>query len=140
VLGVEVPPREARGHGEPASKAEPTSEPIDRTALERLRQTLGEGATRELISTFLSEAPKLLGSIRSAVEAGDLDSLRLAAHTLKSNAATFGAMSLSETARALERVADEPSTGGADDLAARAEHEYQQVRPLMEAERAGPPS
>jgi len=140
VLGVEVMPREVRGHGDPASPAEPMSDPIDRTALERLRRTLGDADTRELIGTFLSEAPKLLASIRSAAEAGDLERLRLAAHTLKSNAATFGAMPLSEIARALERVAHEPTTGGADDLAARAEHEYQRVGPVLEAERAEVPS
>jgi CheY-like chemotaxis protein len=138
VLGVEVMPREARAHGEPATLPEPVSDPIDRTALERLRQTLGDAGTRELIGTFLSEAPKLLASIRSAVEAGDLESLRLAAHTLKSNAAMFGAKSLSETARGLERVADERSAGGADALATQAEQEYQRVGPLLEAERAGP--
>ena len=135
VLGVEVMPREARGHGGPASRAEPMSHPIDRIVLERLRQTLGDSGTRDLIGTFLSEAPKLLASMRSAVEAGDLQGLRLAAHTLKSNAATFGAMSLSDIALALERLSAEPLDRSADDLAARAANEYERVRPVLEAER-----
>lgn len=111
------------------------SDPIDRIVLERLRQTLGDSGTRDLIGTFLSEAPKLLASMRSAVEAGDLQGLRLAAHTLKSNAATFGAMSLSEIALALERLSAEPLDRSADDLAARAANEYERVRPVLEAER-----
>jgi len=140
VLGVDVVPREPQRSRGSASSAEPVAEPIERGALERLRQTLGEAGTRELLGTFLGEAPKLLASIRSAAASRDLEKLRLAAHTLKSNAATFGAMSLAEMALALERLSENRSANSADDLAARAEREYQRVRPVLEAERGGPPS
>jgi HPt (histidine-containing phosphotransfer) domain-containing protein len=59
----------------------------------------------ELIEQFRSDAPELLASARSALAAGDAAELRRAAHTLKSNAATFGAGRLADRSRALEEAA-----------------------------------
>jgi signal transduction histidine kinase/DNA-binding response OmpR family regulator len=136
-LGVEVMPRAAHEQADGRATAGPVPEPIDGAVLARLRQTLGDDGTRQLIGTFLAEAPTLLDRLRSATQAGDGETLRLAAHTLKSNAATFGAMALSETARVIERTAAEGATQGADALVTRAQSEYERVRPALEAEREG---
>jgi CheY-like chemotaxis protein/HPt (histidine-containing phosphotransfer) domain-containing protein len=141
-LGVQVVPRGAREQTDSRDTAEPVQEPepIERAVLARLRQTLGDDGTRQLIGTFLAEAPTLLDRLRSATQAGDGETLRMAAHTLKSNAATFGAMALSETARVIERAAAEGATQGADALVTRAKTEYERVRPVLEVERGGPAS
>jgi PAS domain S-box-containing protein len=133
-LGIELLPREtaaAQGRVEP----EVGPNPIDHAVLERLRQTIGDAGTRELIGTFLIEAPKVLSTIRSAAHGQDLDVLRRASHTLKSNGATFGAMALSEAGRALERLAENRSTQDVEELVARAEREFDRVRSVLEAER-----
>jgi PAS domain S-box-containing protein len=111
--------------------ARPGIAPIDIGVLDRLRQALGEAGTSELIGTFLREAPQLLAALRSAAEQGDIEGVRRAAHTLKPNAATFGAAELSEVARALEREAQEGSTDGALELVDRADQLFDDVRAAL---------
>ena len=48
----------------------------------------------EMIDTFLDDAPGLMAEIEGAVASGDAAALRRAAHTLKSNSRTFGALRL----------------------------------------------
>jgi len=82
--------------------------PVDVEVLRRLAASLGEGggeAVRGLIETFRSHAPELLASLRRGVEDGDRESVRVAAHTLKSNAAMFGASALAEVSKQVEASA-----------------------------------
>jgi CheY-like chemotaxis protein/HPt (histidine-containing phosphotransfer) domain-containing protein len=74
-------------------------------SLERLTATLGSEATdvlAELVATFLDEAPRLLVTLRRAVEEGAIPEARRAAHTLKGNATTFDAAALAELCLSLE--------------------------------------
>ncbi len=75
---------------------------IDHATFDELRQISGAEFINELIDTFLDDAPKLLAEMKSALESGSADSFRRAAHSLKSNAATFGADPLSQLAKELE--------------------------------------
>ena len=63
------------------------------------------GVRHRLIEQFGTDAPALLASGHAALAAGDADELRRAAHTLKSKAATFGALRLADRNRALEEAA-----------------------------------
>jgi CheY-like chemotaxis protein len=82
-------------------------EPVDPKSLQRLAEGVrGDIAfVSELIDQFLADALGLVASARSGVESADAEKVRRAAHTLKSNAATFGARALSERCRALEAAA-----------------------------------
>jgi HPt (histidine-containing phosphotransfer) domain-containing protein len=75
---------------------------IDSTTFLELQDAAGADFVDELLGTFFEEAPTLLSELRSAQAAGDTARWRRAAHTLKTNALTFGAMALGEQARALE--------------------------------------
>lgn len=88
---------------------------IDRTTFDELKQISGEEFIIELIDTFLDDAPRLFDQLKSALEAGDADSFRRAAHSLKSNAATFGASQLAELAKALEAIGRENRLGETGD-------------------------
>ncbi|MFZ9887569.1 MAG: Hpt domain-containing protein [Myxococcota bacterium] len=77
---------------------------IDRSVFDELCATTGVDFVRELASTFIEEAPALLVELRAAHAAQDADAFRRAAHSLKSNALTFGAQRLSEVAREHEKV------------------------------------
>jgi CheY-like chemotaxis protein len=113
---------------------------LEPATFERLRATLGEEGAEQLVDAFVAEAPKLISALGSALDRGDAEALRLAAHTLKSNAATFGATALSETTAVLERLGADGSFDGAAELIARAEREYEQARSTLEAaRRSGPP-
>ena len=128
--------RRCRPHVAPGSPA-PTGEVLDPPALERLLETIGDDRSllAALIDTFLSDAPRLVETARRGLDHGQTDELRRAAHTLKSNAATFGATSLSEQSRQLEALARSGVLEGADGLIARIDAEYERVRIALEAVR-----
>ena len=76
--------------------------PIDRAVFAELKATTGPEFVVELVDTFLEEAPGMLAELRQARASGDAERFRRAAHSLKSNAITFGATSLAAKARDLE--------------------------------------
>lgn len=60
---------------------------------------------KELIQSYLAEAPRLLAEAKAALAAGDTPTFQRAVHTLKSTSATFGAMELAEASKAMEEAA-----------------------------------
>jgi len=79
--------------------------------------------------------------ILSAVEKGDGESLRRAAHTLKSSSANVGATGLPELCRKVEEMAragEIPASG--DPLLRRLEEEYRSVREALSTILSGIPS
>ena len=75
---------------------------INQAVFAELQATTGPEFAIELVDTFLEEAPGILAELRTAREYGDNERFQRAAHSLKSNANTFGAVHLAEKARALE--------------------------------------
>lgn len=75
---------------------------IDPSALHELRAHIGPDFVARLVDTFAREAPKMLADLRRGRDAADADLFRRAAHSLKSNGATLGAMELVGLARAME--------------------------------------
>lgn len=80
---------------------------IEAGALERFKSEMGLSAEemRDFIETFLAESDRLIADIERALGALDAPGLSMAAHTLKSASATFGAMGLSETCKTIEHRA-----------------------------------
>jgi CheY-like chemotaxis protein len=106
------------------------AEAVDGPVLDQLEAMTGDPAfVAELVETFLREGPALLKMIRRS----DIDDVRRAAHTLKSNAATFGATALAELCQALEGAANEPGYDAAADLPVRIEAEYARVAAALRA-------
>jgi CheY-like chemotaxis protein/HPt (histidine-containing phosphotransfer) domain-containing protein len=130
-VGARLPP-EPVPHGQPG----PTGV-LHPPGLERLMETIGDDPSllTALIDTFLSDAPRLVEAARRGLEHGQTEEVRRAAHTLKSNGATFGATSFSELSRQLEALARSGTLEGAAELIARIEAEYERVRIALEAVR-----
>lgn len=80
---------------------------IDRPTFEELKQMSGDDFIDELIDAFLEDAPNMITNMETALAARDVDSFRRNAHSLKSNANTFGAVQLGLLARELEFMARE---------------------------------
>jgi HPt (histidine-containing phosphotransfer) domain-containing protein len=109
---------------------------LDRAALAQLRITMGDGFIDELLPTFMEDSRELVRTMRRALGDKDVDAFRRAAHSLKSNAASFGAMTLSTMARDLEALAKSGSLDGAAPRLERLTGECEQVvRALREIER-----
>jgi CheY-like chemotaxis protein len=64
------------------------------------------GLLRELAELFLEDSPQRLLEIRKALDAGDLDALLRAAHTLKGSASSLCGKRAAELALRLEELAD----------------------------------
>jgi HPt (histidine-containing phosphotransfer) domain-containing protein len=113
------------------------AETIDHAVFEDLKSTAGVDFVKDLVETFLVEAPVMMEDMRSALAAGDAERFRRAAHSLKSNSNTFGAANLAAMAKEIELGGLVPvrAAGGAplDAL----EVEYTRVaKALMELKRA----
>lgn len=80
---------------------------IDASTFQDLKQLSGGDFINELIDAFLEEGPNMIQNMQTAVATGDVESFRRNAHSLKSNAHTFGAMELGTLARELEWMGKE---------------------------------
>jgi HPt (histidine-containing phosphotransfer) domain-containing protein len=100
---------------------------IDIATFKQLQDAAGADFVSELVDTFLEEAPSMLRELQDALAARDPEKFRRAAHSLKSNSNTFGAMGLGAMARALEVGGlEQVLQGGGDPLAPLLE-EYRRV-------------
>ena len=102
-----------------------SQEPIDRAVFAELQAATGAQFVVDLVDTFLEEAPAMLAELRAARAAGSAERFRRAAHSLKTNASTFGAAILAARARELE-------LGGIDVEPAR----HEAALAVLEAEHA----
>ena len=105
---------------------------LDERALANLRQLGGDEFLGELIDTFLTDAATIVASLHSSIEEDDAEGLRRAAHTLKSNGATFGAASFEELARELENRARAGELDGTAVLAEELDAELGRLRAALE--------
>ena len=80
---------------------------IDLATFEELKQMSGEDFINELIDAFLDDAPNMIQNMQAALATKDVESFRRNAHSLKSNANTFGAMELAALAKELEFMGKE---------------------------------
>ena len=105
-------------------------------ALAELEETVGDREfVAELIGDFLAGLPAQLVELRAACAAGDLEQLHRSAHTLKSNAATFGAEGFALACRELEHAARAGGTAETHELAARVGAEAARAAPALAAAR-----
>ena len=91
---------------------------MDTDAIDALRTSVGDDNEfiAEIITTFLDDSPTQLAQLRSATAQGDAVEVRRVAHTLKSNAATFGLVELTPVCRELESRAAGGDLTGAGEL------------------------
>ncbi len=108
---------------------------LDPNAWQELQFRVGGDAQllAELVSLYLAEAKQRFAEMHRAVAVGDAAALRLAAHSLKSNSAEFGALTLAELCRELEMMGRAGTVEGADPILDRAERLFTQVQEALEA-------
>lgn len=78
---------------------------LDMNVFNDLKDSTGADFILELLSAFFEDAENQMEQMRTSMATQDVETFRRAAHSLKSNAATFGAMELSSLARELETMA-----------------------------------
>jgi HPt (histidine-containing phosphotransfer) domain-containing protein len=112
---------------------------IDPAVFDELVASTGGDAEfiRELIDTYVTDAPGLFEQMHTALAGGDAETFRRAAHSLKSNSASLGALTLSAQAKELEMMGKEASLEGAAAKIAAADVEYAKVKAALEVKLAG---
>src|SRR5258708_35728453 len=100
---------------------------IDMTTFNELKQLSGADFISELIDTFLEDGQKLISQMKAALQARDTESFRRAAHSLKSNSATFGANHLAALAKELEMIGRENKLSEAGNRLTVLEETYQSI-------------
>jgi len=78
---------------------------LDMNVFNDLKDSTGADFILELLSAFFEDAENQMEQMHTSMATQDVETFRRAAHSLKSNAATFGAMELSSLARELESMA-----------------------------------
>ena len=122
---------EASGHD-----ADAAAMPALAAALAQLEKTVGDREfVGELIGDFLDGLPAQLATLREASANGDAVELHRVAHTLKSNAATFGAEGLAQACGELEQAARGADPADTRELVARVEAEAARAEPALAAAR-----
>jgi CheY-like chemotaxis protein len=125
----------ALGHAERRSDVVAPTRAVDPDAIHGFVASLGDrgpGSAVTLIDTFLGHAPAQLASLRQALELKETDDVRREAHTLKSNAAAFGAAALEAMCRELENAAEAHALDRGADLLRRIESELERVTRELE--------
>jgi HPt (histidine-containing phosphotransfer) domain-containing protein len=111
--------------------------PVDKAVYAQLRDTAGADFVADLADTFIEEATGMLAELRSARAANHADRFRRAAHSLKTNSYTFGAMRLGTLARDLELKGLGPDPARDDAAIAALEAEYSRAAAALKKLRDG---
>jgi HPt (histidine-containing phosphotransfer) domain-containing protein len=112
-----------------------SQDPLDPEAVRALVDLLGGDAEAmaEIVDACLEEGPQRLGELKQGATAGDAVLVGRAAHTLKANAAMFGAARLELLCRELEARARAGDLAGASQQVEAIDAEWNAVRPLLAA-------
>jgi CheY-like chemotaxis protein len=126
---------------DPAVTAEPPISPIEKSVLDGIRELEGagnHGFFERIVNLYLSGTPGLVDGVLAGAEKGNMDSLLLAVHTLKSSSANVGAIGLSDLCRKIEGKvrAGEPIAAG-DPILSKLEGESRSVHEALRAILAG---
>ncbi|MEZ4700742.1 MAG: response regulator [Rhodothermales bacterium] len=130
-----VPVRD-NGEAAPAEgEAAPENSVLDYSVLKELMEMLGNDFSfaAGLISDFLEDGEELVNSTRASLETGDAEEFMRASHTLKSSAATFGAMTVSRLCKEVEEMGRTGNLGEeAADRTTALEEAYQLAKQELE--------
>ena len=116
----------AESASERATEASPLLNPEALAELVALG-TGQDGFVGQLLQLYQVEAPKLIAQCRQAVEEGDPNTLRRAAHTLKGGSANVGAAAVADLAGVVEGLGANGQTDTADDHLMEIEDLYQRT-------------
>jgi HPt (histidine-containing phosphotransfer) domain-containing protein len=105
---------------------------IDAETWEMMKSMTDATFLGELLDTFHTDSLDLIEQMRSGLGERNIDTVRRAAHSLKSNSASLGANRLAEACRDLEFLAKGGTLEGAEPKLALVESEFTQLVPVLE--------
>ncbi|MBF0175708.1 MAG: response regulator [Magnetococcales bacterium] len=114
---------------------------LDAKKLADLKQALAgvPGAFADLVGQFLDKSESQIVEINQALIVGEFALVQRRAHSLKSQSATFGAMTLSDLLKQLELHARSGDLSAATNALKRVQTEFSHVKTALENERLPQP-
>jgi CheY-like chemotaxis protein len=110
------------------------SQPVlDTATLDQLIANTDRAFAAELVTTYLDDSPRLLAEMRQALAEGNAPNFQRAAHSLKSNSASLGALGLSAQAKELEMTGRAGKLDGAGDKLDKLAATYAEVESALKA-------
>ena len=121
-------------HAAPLEEVE--SDAIDAEIINGLRDLVGteeaEALLRELIDSYLEDAPLRQHAIQQAIAQANPQALRDAAHALRSVSVSLGALKLANCCHTLEALGQQGTTQGAESLYDEMSREYTRVATTLQ--------
>ncbi|MDC8760843.1 hybrid sensor histidine kinase/response regulator [Janthinobacterium fluminis] len=114
----------------------PPSATINRRALDNIRAlsaTSGDALVQRVIHAYVDDTPLHFQTLREAILELNTNTIRKAAHSLKSSSANVGAEALAHMCKELEKLGRADSTEGASGMLTDMEREFQAVRHSLSA-------
>ena len=110
------------------------ADPVDRAALKDLLDSVGgdEAFLADLVREYLDDAMLQLSMMDQALDAEQAEPFTRAAHSLRSNSASFGAHSLASLCGQLEALGRMGDLAGARPYLVDARQEFERVRPELQ--------
>lgn len=105
---------------------------IDMPTFEALEESVGTDFIEELVQAYFQETPQLIAALQQALVAGDSDSFRRAAHSIKSSSNSFGALEFGSLARELEMIGKDGELGKAKGKLEQLVNDYTEVKNSLE--------
>lgn len=102
--------------------------------LAMLRILGGTALVRKALQLFLVNTPLQLAAIRTSLLTGDMETVRHAAHSLKSTSANVGTMQLSKLAGTLEQAARDGLPGTDSTATCQLEQAYHEALKILQQE------
>jgi HPt (histidine-containing phosphotransfer) domain-containing protein len=129
----EAPPSDAEGDNgsTPSQRAE---DPLDRAAVENLRELGGPEMLSEVAEIFLSHSESSIRELKKAIEADDAPEVERTAHKLKGSSANLGATRITKLCEELENAGGSDDLSRAPELLEQLESEFERTRPAIEKE------
>ena len=120
---------------EPVDKDEP---PIDQTFFDNypsLQKTEMQALLSELTDLYLKDSKPLLQRLGRAIEDGDTDAMKKAAHSLKSSSGNIGALKLADLCQKIEEEVHKKSFENVGNTFSRIQLEYKRVEKALSEKR-----
>jgi hypothetical protein len=124
---------------QPRDRFDALTEVLDGQALARLREldpTGQNGLLPRVLKAFDTSLERLTAQLVEARPAGDHDAMRHVAHTLKSSAASVGALELSRICADIERMIRDQQTDGLavllDDMVTEGDRVRAVLKPILD--------
>nr|WP_315400144.1 response regulator [uncultured Duganella sp.] len=120
----------------PPQEADRQHQLINRQALANIRAlsaSNGDALLERVLQAYLNDTPTHLRALRAAIDNGDTQHMRKAAHSLKSSCANVGADALAQRCKDMEQLGRNDTTAGAADLLNEMERSFQAVRQALGA-------